>query len=152
MCLAHTHAHTHTHACTHARTHAHTLKQTNKQTKNICHDKNDTCGSSGQSYTNRMISITVCWSLCDCVYFQNTEDRNLLSGYIAMFLSEFNQAQDLFLASCNPAAALEVLAFSFLFYPHVGECDHDLSVPPDESHFDHDLSVPLDGVRLGVAL
>ncbi|KAK7098094.1 WD repeat-containing protein 19-like [Littorina saxatilis] len=38
----------------------------------------------------------------------NVEDRNLLSGYVAMFLSEFNQAQDLFLASSNPAAALEM--------------------------------------------
>ncbi|XP_076446829.1 WD repeat-containing protein 19-like isoform X2 [Babylonia areolata] len=38
----------------------------------------------------------------------NTEDRNLLSGYIAMFLSEFNQAQDLFLASSSPSAALEM--------------------------------------------
>lgn len=38
----------------------------------------------------------------------NTEDRNLLSGYMAMFLNEFNQAQDLFLASGCPIAALEM--------------------------------------------
>ncbi|XP_041357231.1 WD repeat-containing protein 19-like isoform X2 [Gigantopelta aegis] len=36
------------------------------------------------------------------------EDKNLLSGYIAMFLSEFNVAQDLFLASSYPLAALEM--------------------------------------------
>ena len=36
------------------------------------------------------------------------EDRNLLSGYIAMFLEDFNTSQDLFLASSRPVAALEV--------------------------------------------
>lgn len=36
------------------------------------------------------------------------EDRNLLSGYIAMFLGEFNLGQDLFLTSGRPLAALEV--------------------------------------------
>ena len=36
------------------------------------------------------------------------EDRNLLAGYVAMFLSDFNLAQDLFLASGMPSAALEV--------------------------------------------
>jgi len=40
--------------------------------------------------------------------FQHLEDRNLLSGYIAMYLGEFNLAQDLFLASGKPLAALEV--------------------------------------------
>ena len=37
------------------------------------------------------------------------EDRSLLSGYVAMFLEDFNSAQDLFLASSYPQAALEVL-------------------------------------------
>ncbi|KAJ8298290.1 hypothetical protein KUTeg_024821 [Tegillarca granosa] len=39
---------------------------------------------------------------------KHLEDRNLLSGYIAMFLGEFNLAQDLFLASGKPLAALEM--------------------------------------------
>ena len=39
---------------------------------------------------------------------KNIEDRNLLSGYVAMFLENFNTAQDLFLASSKPVAALEV--------------------------------------------
>ena len=49
-------------------------------------------------------------------FLQNLEDRNLLSGNIAMFLGEFNLAQDLFLASGKPLAALEVI---FKFYGHV---------------------------------
>ncbi|WAQ97925.1 WDR19-like protein [Mya arenaria] len=36
------------------------------------------------------------------------EDRNQLSGYIGMYLGEFNLAQDLFLASSKPLAALEM--------------------------------------------
>ncbi|ESO89539.1 hypothetical protein LOTGIDRAFT_218902 [Lottia gigantea] len=36
------------------------------------------------------------------------EDKNQLSGYIGMFLGEFNQAQDLFLASGYPLGALEM--------------------------------------------
>ena len=39
---------------------------------------------------------------------KNIEDRNLLAGYVAMFLDDFNLAQDLFLASANPTAALDV--------------------------------------------
>ncbi|XP_033742140.1 WD repeat-containing protein 19-like isoform X1 [Pecten maximus] len=39
---------------------------------------------------------------------KHLEDRNLLSGYIAMYLAEFNLAQDLFLASGKPLAALEM--------------------------------------------
>lgn len=39
---------------------------------------------------------------------KHLEDKNLLSGYVAMFLSEFNLAQDLFLASSKPLAALEM--------------------------------------------
>ncbi|XP_046339799.1 WD repeat-containing protein 19-like isoform X2 [Haliotis rufescens] len=39
---------------------------------------------------------------------KSIEDKNLLSGYIAMFLGEFNPSQDLFLASSYPLAALEM--------------------------------------------
>ncbi|GFR90645.1 WD repeat-containing protein 19-like [Elysia marginata] len=39
---------------------------------------------------------------------KNTEDKSQLCGYIAMFLGEFNLAQDLFLASQYPLAALEM--------------------------------------------
>ena len=42
------------------------------------------------------------------VCLQAIEDRNLLAGYITMFLEDFNLAQDLFLASSQPIAALEV--------------------------------------------
>ncbi|OWK54679.1 WD repeat-containing protein 19 [Lonchura striata] len=37
------------------------------------------------------------------------EDHNLLAGHLAMFTSDFNLAQDLYLASSCPIAALEVL-------------------------------------------
>ena len=40
------------------------------------------------------------------------EDRNLLVGHIAMFMENYNQAQDLFLASSNPIAALEVSVYA----------------------------------------
>ncbi|CAL1537974.1 unnamed protein product [Lymnaea stagnalis] len=39
---------------------------------------------------------------------KSTEDKNQLSGYMAMFLGDFNLAQDLFLASQYPLAALEM--------------------------------------------
>ena len=39
---------------------------------------------------------------------RHVEDRNLLAGYVAMYLEDFNLAQDLFLASSNPTAALAV--------------------------------------------
>ena len=39
---------------------------------------------------------------------RNVEDRNLLAGFVAMYVEDFNLAQDLFLASSNPTAALEV--------------------------------------------
>jgi len=39
---------------------------------------------------------------------QHVEDRNLLVGHIAMFMENYNQAQDLFLASSNPIVALEM--------------------------------------------
>lgn len=43
---------------------------------------------------------------------RGVEDRSLLSGYVAMFLEDFNTAQDLFLASSYPQAALEVSCFT----------------------------------------
>ncbi|KAG8453594.1 hypothetical protein GDO86_000286, partial [Hymenochirus boettgeri] len=36
------------------------------------------------------------------------EDHNLLAGHLAMFANDFNLAQDLYLASSSPAAALEM--------------------------------------------
>lgn len=39
---------------------------------------------------------------------KGTEDRNLLAGHLAMFLGDFNQAQDLYLSSSCPIAALEM--------------------------------------------
>ncbi|CAB4023346.1 WD repeat-containing 19-like, partial [Paramuricea clavata] len=39
---------------------------------------------------------------------QDVEDKNLLSGYIAMFMENYNLAQELFMASTNPSAALEM--------------------------------------------
>jgi len=43
-----------------------------------------------------------------CV-LQMVEDRSLLAGYVSMFLSDFNAAQNLFLASSRPTVALEVI-------------------------------------------
>ncbi|XP_070553702.1 WD repeat-containing protein 19-like isoform X2 [Ptychodera flava] len=39
---------------------------------------------------------------------RGTEDQNLLAGYLAMFMDDFSLAQDLFLASSHPMAALEM--------------------------------------------
>ncbi|KAF7656695.1 hypothetical protein LDENG_00037970 [Lucifuga dentata] len=39
---------------------------------------------------------------------QGTEDRNLLAGHLAMFLGDYNLAQDLYLSSSCPIAALEM--------------------------------------------
>ncbi|XP_073252735.1 WD repeat-containing protein 19-like [Porites lutea] len=39
---------------------------------------------------------------------QGTEDKSLLAGYVAMFLEKYNTAQDLFLGSTYPLAALEM--------------------------------------------
>lgn len=39
---------------------------------------------------------------------QGVEDRNLLAGHLAMFLGDFDQAQDLYLSSSCPHAALEM--------------------------------------------
>ena len=44
-----------------------------------------------------------------CIYMQHVEDRNLLVGHLAMYMEQYSDAQDLFLASSNPMAALEVL-------------------------------------------
>ncbi|XP_012720994.2 WD repeat-containing protein 19 [Fundulus heteroclitus] len=40
--------------------------------------------------------------------FQGIEDKNLLAGHLAMFLDEYNLAQDLYLSSSCPVAALEM--------------------------------------------
>jgi len=46
---------------------------------------------------------------CTCyVFLQGIEDHNLLAGHLAMFTKDFNLAQDLYLASSCPIAALEV--------------------------------------------
>ena len=39
---------------------------------------------------------------------RNLEDHKLLSGYIAMFLAEFDAAQAAFMESSHPLAALDV--------------------------------------------
>ncbi|XP_064484193.1 WD repeat-containing protein 19-like [Ornithodoros turicata] len=47
--------------------------------------------------------VGIVWSL---QHIRAIEDRNLLAGYLAMFQGEYNLAQDLFLASTQPIAAL----------------------------------------------
>lgn len=44
------------------------------------------------------------------IFLQGIEDHNLLAGHLAMFTSDFNLAQDLYLASSCPIAALEVFS------------------------------------------
>ena len=39
---------------------------------------------------------------------QHIEDKSLLNGHIALILSEYDKAQDLFLSSPEPNTALEV--------------------------------------------
>uniref|UniRef100_A0A3B5B1S0 WD repeat-containing protein 19 n=1 Tax=Stegastes partitus TaxID=144197 RepID=A0A3B5B1S0_9TELE len=39
---------------------------------------------------------------------QGIEDKSLLAGHLAMFLGDYNLAQDLYLSSCSPIAALEM--------------------------------------------
>ena len=39
---------------------------------------------------------------------KTVEDKNLLAGNVAMFLGEFSTAQELFLASSQPSAALDM--------------------------------------------
>lgn len=43
---------------------------------------------------------------------KDLEDHKLLSGYIAMYLGEFDAAQNAFMESSQPLAALEVRAVS----------------------------------------
>ena len=43
---------------------------------------------------------------------QGTEDMNLRAGLLAMFLGDYNLAQDLYLSSSYPIAALEVKTYS----------------------------------------
>ena len=46
---------------------------------------------------------------------QHVEDRNLLAGYLEMYMEQYSDAQDLLLASSEPLAALEVHVY-FLAY------------------------------------
>lgn len=39
---------------------------------------------------------------------QHVEDKSLLKGHIAMILGDYDKAQEMFLASAEPTAALEV--------------------------------------------
>ena len=47
-------------------------------------------------------------TVCVFLYLQHVEDRNLVVGHLAMFMEQYSEAQDHFLASSNPMAALEV--------------------------------------------
>ncbi|KAF2362335.1 hypothetical protein FHG87_006904 [Trinorchestia longiramus] len=49
--------------------------------------------------------VGLVWSLQSIM---DTEDPKLLSGHIAMFLSDFTLAQDLYLSSGSPVCALEM--------------------------------------------
>lgn len=49
-----------------------------------------------------------------CYLFQGIEDHNLLAGHLAMYTNDFNLAQDLYLASSCPSAALEVTDLNHL--------------------------------------
>lgn len=49
--------------------------------------------------------IATAWSLEDLLHI---DDYKLLSGYMAMFLGEYERAQSWFLNSSNPIAALEM--------------------------------------------
>ena len=55
-----------------------------------------------------------CSTTCTCIYMQHMEDRNLLVGHLAMYMEQYSEAQDLFLTSSNPMAALEVLSLPTL--------------------------------------
>lgn len=62
-----------------------------------------------------MLLTTLWFFLLDCfgtyyIFLQGIEDHNLLAGHLAMFTSDFNLAQDLYLASSCPLAALEVFS------------------------------------------
>lgn len=49
--------------------------------------------------------VGMVWSLQN---IKAIEDRQLLAGHIAMFHGNFNLAQDLYISSSNPVAALEM--------------------------------------------
>eukprot|EP00118_Oscarella_pearsei_P011922 m.83949 g.83949 ORF g.83949 m.83949 type:complete len:1349 (+) comp36373_c0_seq7:62-4108(+) len=53
----------------------------------------------------KLSDVGMVWSLQG---IQHVEDENLLSGYLAMFMENFDLAQDLFLTSTKPVAALEM--------------------------------------------
>ena len=53
-----------------------------------------------------ILIFLVCLSVTP--FLQHVEDKSLLNGHIAMILSEYDKAQDLFLASPEPNTALEV--------------------------------------------
>ena len=50
------------------------------------------------------------------IILQNIEDRNLFVGYLAMFMEQYSEAQDLFLSSSYPMAALEVFLTYFVIH------------------------------------
>lgn len=49
--------------------------------------------------------VATAWSLNDLIHI---DDYKLLSGYMALFLGEFERAQTSFLNSSRPTAALEM--------------------------------------------
>ena len=50
---------------------------------------------------------------------QCIEDRNLLVGYLNMYNENYNTAQNLFLKSSNPKAALEVYKNNKYYYYYI---------------------------------
>lgn len=53
----------------------------------------------------KLENVSMVLSLKDLL---NIEDTKLLAGYVAMYLNDFDQAQQWFLKSCYPEAALEM--------------------------------------------
>lgn len=49
-----------------------------------------------------------CGSVLVIQRLMSIEEKQLLYGYVCMFLGDFNRAQEFFLASSKPEAALEV--------------------------------------------
>ena len=54
-----------------------------------------------------LLCVCVCVCVCVCT-LQHIEDKNLLRGHIALILADYDKAQEMFLASSEPTAALEV--------------------------------------------
>lgn len=54
------------------------------------------------------VRLHIYMSFCLRLSFQGIEDMNLLAGHLAMFLGDYNLAQDHYLSSSSPIAALEV--------------------------------------------